>query len=81
MSPRTLKNVDYFGYYLKFKKTLKFGHFLQILCKFSHGCLHFFTLSKFTPKYGLYMCNILFIVFDILEIKISDVDSDQSRNV
>ena len=28
-----------------------------------------------------HMCNILFIVFDILEMKITDEDSDQSRNV
>ena len=31
MSPRTLKNVDYFKSYLKFKKTLKFGLYLQYL--------------------------------------------------
>ena len=28
-----------------------------------------------------HMCNILFIVLDIIEIKITDEDSDQSRNV
>ena len=31
ISPRTLKNVEYFESYLKFKKTLKFGLFLQYL--------------------------------------------------
>ena len=31
MSPKTLKNVDYFERYLKFKKTLKFELFLQYL--------------------------------------------------
>ena len=30
MSSRKLKNVDYFGSYLKFKKTLKFGLFFTI---------------------------------------------------
>ena len=30
MSLRTLKNVDYFESYLKFKKTLKFGLFFAI---------------------------------------------------
>ena len=31
MSTRTLKNIDYFRSYLKFRKTLKFGFFLQEL--------------------------------------------------
>ena len=60
----------------------KFRYFIDvfctILCKFSHGFSHFFTLPKFTPKQGSYKCKILFIVFDILEIKITDEDSDQS---
>ena len=38
----------------------------------------FFILSKFTPKYGSYVQASL---FDILEIKIIDEDSDQSQYV
>ena len=33
MSPRILKNVDFFESYLKFKKTLKFGFFFNIFFK------------------------------------------------
>ena len=35
MSPRTLKNVNYFESYLKFNKTLKFGRFFATSSKFN----------------------------------------------
>ena len=41
----------------------------------------FFHISKVYFQIRAQMCNILFIVLNILEIKITNEDSDQSRKV
>ena len=41
----------------------------------------FFHISKVYFQSRAHMCNILFIVLNILEIKITNEDSDQSQNV
>ena len=43
--------------------------------------MYIFSLYQSLLQTRAHMCNILFIVFDILEIKITHEDSDQSRNV
>ena len=62
MSPRTLKNVDYFESYLKFKKTLKFELFVQQL------------LQNLTKRlYSGIILKIIWMAFNLLRIQISSL--------
>ena len=42
---------------------------------------HIFSDYQSLLQNSAYMCKILFIIFDILEIKITGEDFDQSQNV
>ena len=69
MSPRTLKNVDYFENYLNFEKTLKFGLYFAITSSKFNKTTSFWIYFK-DKFYGFHIIKSTNFITHRIKIKI-----------